>query len=84
MRHEAVKTAKKAGLDWKAIGYLISIASVLFLGAVAAAKDHPPGWYFPALAIGMATSIGGMACRYMAHLQQKREIADAKGKRRSD
>lgn len=82
MRHETVKTAKKAGLDWKALGYLISIASVLFLGAVAATKEHPPAWYYPALVIGMLTSIGGMACRYMAHLHQKREIKQAEGETR--
>ncbi|HEY8593077.1 MAG TPA: hypothetical protein VIL42_09475 [Sphingomicrobium sp.] len=70
--------AKGASLDWKAAGYLISIASVLFLGAVAAAKENPPSWYYPALIIGMLTSIAGMGCRYMAHLHQKREIARAK------
>jgi hypothetical protein len=30
------------------------------------------------LVIGMATSIMGMGCRYMAHLHQKREIKQAK------
>jgi hypothetical protein len=78
MRHENVTMAKQSGLDWKALGYLISIASVLFLGAVAAAKENPPGWYYPALVIGMLTSISGMGCRYMAHLHQKREIEEAK------
>ena len=60
--------------DIKAIGYLTSIASVLFLGAVAWTKENPPGWYYPALIIGMATSIIGMGFRYAAHLRQKREI----------
>jgi hypothetical protein len=78
MRHDKVTTAKEAGLDWKATGYLISITSVVFLGAVAAAKENPPGWYYPALVIGMLTSIIGMGCRYMAHLRQKREIREAK------
>jgi hypothetical protein len=81
MRHESVTVEKPAGLDWKAAGYLISIASVLFLGAVAAAKENPPAWYYPALVIGMLTSMAGMGCRYMAHLRQKRELEEAKGER---
>lgn len=72
-------TPSEAGLDWKAIGYLISIGSVFFLGAVAWTKENPPGWYYPVLIIGMATSIIGMGCRYMAHLHQKAEIRKAKG-----
>ena len=31
-----------AGIDMKAIGYLISIVSVLLLGAVAWPKENPP------------------------------------------
>ena len=80
MRHETVKVAAPHGLDWKATGYLISIISVLFLGAVAATKENPPGWYYPVLVIGMVTSMAGMACRYMAHLKQKREIEEAQAK----
>lgn len=80
MRHETVTVAAPSGLDWKALGYLISIVSVLFLGGVAAAKENPPGWYYPVLIAGMASSILGMACRYMAHLHQKREIKEAKAK----
>ena len=78
MRHETVTSETPRGLDWKALGYLVSIASVFFLGAVAWTKENPPGWYYPVLVIGMATSIIGMAFRYMAHLYQKREIRDAK------
>jgi hypothetical protein len=78
MRHETVTIPAPSGLDWKAIGYLVSIASVFFLGAVAWAKQNPPGWYYPVLVIGMATSIAGMGCRYVAHLRQKREITKAK------
>ena len=69
----------RAGGDrHQAIGYLTSIVSVLFLGAVAWTKENPPGWYYPVLVIGMATSIIGMGFRYAAHLRQKREIAKAK------
>jgi hypothetical protein len=82
MRHETLTVARPAGRDVKAIGYLVSIVSVFFLGAVAMAKEDPPGWYYPVLIIGMATSIVGMGFRYLAHLRQKRKIekaeADAK------
>ena len=78
MRHESVTVPVPTGLDWKATGYLISIVSVFFLGAVAWTKTNPPTWYHPVLVIGMATSIIGMACRYMAHLHEKREIRKAK------
>jgi hypothetical protein len=74
MRQEPVTVSAPPGLDWKAAGYLISIVSVFFLGAVAWAKDNPPGWYYPVLLAGMALSIVGMGCRYMAHLRQKAEI----------
>ena len=78
MRHDKVTIPAPTGIDIKAIGYLTSIVSVLFLGAVAWAKENPPGWYYPVLVIGMATSIAGMGCRYLAHLHQKREIREAK------
>jgi hypothetical protein len=78
MRHEKVTALASPGLDWKALGYLISIVSVFFLGAVAWAKEDPPDWYYPVLVIGMATSVIGMGCRYMAHLHQKAEIRKAK------
>ena len=68
--------------DFKAIGYLTSIVSVLFLGAAAWAKDNPPAWYHPVLVIGMATSIIGMGFRYLAHLRQKRQIREAKAEAR--
>ena len=78
MRHEPVTITAPSGLDWKALGYLVSIVSVLFLGAVAWTKENPPGWYYPVLVIGMATSMVGMGCRYLAHLHQKAEIKKAK------
>ena len=78
MRHETVTVPAASGLDFKAIGYLTSIVSVLFLGAVAWTKENPPGWYYPVLVIGMLTSIVGMGFRYLAHLRQKHEIRKAK------
>jgi hypothetical protein len=84
MRHETVTIHVGGGLDWKGLGYLISIVSVLFLGAIAWPKDDDPWWHVPVLIIGMATSIIGMACRYKAHLDQQREIkkAEAEAERR--
>jgi hypothetical protein len=64
-----------AGLDWKAIGYLTSMASVLFLGAIAWPKPGDPHWVLPALIAGMATSILGMGFRYLAHIRQKKEMS---------
>lgn len=78
MRHETVTIPAGNGIDWKGLGYLISILSVFFLGAVAWPKEHAPVWYHPALIAGMATSILGMASRYKAHLDQQREIKKAK------
>ena len=77
MRHETVTIPAVSGLDWKGLGYLISIASVFFLGAIAWPKPDAPWWHLPTLIVGMATSIIGMACRYKAHLDQKREIRKA-------
>ena len=62
------------GLDWKGLGYLTSIVSVLLLGAVAWPTGGEPDWYMPALIAGMATSILGMAFRYKAHLDQRRAL----------
>jgi len=84
MRHESVTIPQVQGLDWKGLGYLISIASVLLLGAVAWPKADAPWWHLPLLIAGMTTSILGMACRYKAHLDQQREIrrTKAEAKRR--
>jgi hypothetical protein len=64
-----------AGLDWKAIGYLTSMVSVLFLGAIAWPKPGDSHWVLPALIVGMATSILGMGFRYLAHIRQKKEMS---------
>jgi hypothetical protein len=66
------------GLDWKGLGYLISIISVFFLGAIAWPKPGDPSWHLPVLIAGMTTSIVGMACRYKARLDEQREIRKAK------
>jgi len=65
-------------VDWKAVGYLVSMVSVLLLGSIAWPKPDDPAWHIPALLAGMTTSILGMGFRYKAHLDQKREIKRAK------
>ena len=84
MGQETATNAAVEGLDWKALGYLISIVSVFFLGAIAWPKPGDPRWHVAALVIGMATSIIGMGCRYKAHLDQRRELkkTEAKASRR--
>ena len=80
MRNKSVTTASNRGLDWKALGYLISIVSVFVLGAVAWPGSGEPKWHLPVLIVGMATSIIGMACRYKSHLDEQREIKEAEAK----
>jgi hypothetical protein len=65
-------------LDLQGLGYIVSIGSVFLLGAIAWPRPEDPDWVLPALIIGMATSIAGMAMRYVAHLRQKREVQRAK------
>ena len=86
MRHVTVTVPAANGLDWKGLGYLVSIVSVFFLGAAAWPKDNPPNWYYPALIFGMLTSIVGMGFRDMAHREMQREVrraeAEAEANRR--
>jgi hypothetical protein len=82
MRHEPVNSAPESGTDWKGLGYIVSIVSVFFLGAVAWPKPEDPDWVLPVLIAGMAASILGMAFRYLAHLQQQKEIRKAKAEAR--
>lgn len=70
-----------AGLDWKALGYIVSIVSVFFLGAIAWPKPGAPWWHLPALIIGIATSVLGMAFRYLAHIHQKKEMSEKADRR---
>jgi len=78
MRHETVTIAVPQGMDWKAIGYLLSMVGALLLGAIAWPKPEDPSWHLPALIVGVGTTIGGFAVRYMAHLKQRREIEETK------
>ena len=74
MRHENVIFRPVKGFDWKGAGYLVSIVSVLLLGAIAWPKAEDPSWHMGVLIAGMAASICGMAFRYKAHLDQQHEL----------
>ena len=78
MRNPSVSEPARPRFDWKALGYLVSIVSVFFLGAIAWPKPGEPEWHIAALIVGMATSIIGMGCRYKAHLDQQRELMKTK------
>ena len=65
-------------MDLKALGYFISTVSVVFLGIVAWPKPGEPQWHAWAVAIGMATSIGGMFVRYLSHRKDRHDIHKAK------
>ena len=68
------------GIDWKGLGYLVSILSVFLLGAIAWPRDEDPTWHLPVLIVGMATSILGMAFRYKSHLDEQRELKRTEAK----
>lgn len=70
-----------SGLDWKALGYITSIVSVFFLGAISWPKTGDPVWYLPVLIIGMATSVLGMGFRYLAHIRQKKKMSEKADRR---
>ena len=82
MRRESVTISTPKGVDWKGLGYLVSIVSVFFLGAIAWPKPEDPAWHLPALIAGMALSIVGMGLRYLAHLQQQKEMAKVEAEAR--
>jgi len=77
MSHSPITQPVIFGIDWKGLGYLFSILSVLLLGAVAWPKPEDPAWHLPVVIGGMATSIIGMAFRYKAHLDEQRELKRA-------
>ena len=58
----------------RGVGYLISIVSVLLIGAVAWPGPEEPRWKVAALLVGMALSNGGMGLRWLASRQQKSEL----------
>ena len=82
MHPENLKFPAGSGIDWKGLGYLVSIVSVFLLGAIAWPTQTEPRWYMPVLVAGMATSICGMGFRYLAHLQQMKELKKTKAEAR--
>lgn len=82
MGHPIITSPVLFGIDWKGLGYLASIASVFFLGAVAWPEPGEVWWHLPVLIVGMVTSIIGMAFRYKSHLDQQREIRKAEAEAR--
>jgi hypothetical protein len=69
MRHRT-----RAKIDWKGLGYLVSIVSVILLGAIAWPTAEEPLWHLPVLLGGVSTSIFGMGLRYKAHIDQQKEL----------
>jgi hypothetical protein len=78
MNHENLSVAGGSRIDWKGLGYLVSILSVFLLGAIAWPTTTEPRWHAPVLIAGMATSICGMGFRYLAHLKQQKELKRTK------
>ena len=64
-------------MDLQGFGYLISSISVLFLGIAAWPAPGEPQWVAWAVAAGMATSILGMALRFLSHLRDQKNIERA-------
>jgi len=77
MSHRTVTIPARSGIDWKGIGYLLSIVGVLLLGAKSMPKASDPSWHWPALIAGVFMSIVGFGLRYLSHLKEQREIAKA-------
>ena len=77
MGHPHITSPVFLGIDWKGLGYLVSILSVFLLGAIAWPDHRDPAWHLPVLIAGMVTSIVGMAFRYKSHLDQQRELRKA-------
>lgn len=67
-------------VDFKGVGYIVSIVSVFLIGAVAWPKAADPQWMRTALVAGMATSVIGMGLRYIAHRKEQRELRRAESR----
>ncbi len=83
MHQETVTVPMVLGIDWKGIGYLLSIFGALLLGAIAWPKPEDPAWHLPALIAGVTMTIAGFAVRYMAHMRQRKEIEETKREARN-
>jgi uncharacterized membrane protein YbhN (UPF0104 family) len=67
----------------KTFGYLISIVSVFLLG-FAAWPGAAEAELLPLLVAGMATSIGGMACRWWSYETERRTDRTHKRQERAE
>ena len=65
-------------MDLKGLGYLISTASVVLVGAVAWPKPDEPQWKAVVLILGMFASVAGMGVRFLSHRKEKAAIAYAR------
>jgi hypothetical protein len=83
MHQETVTVPMVLGIDWKGIGYLLSIFGALLLGAIAWPKPEDPAWHLPALIAGVTMTIAGFAVRYMVHMRQRKEIEETKREARN-
>ena len=70
-------------MDLKALGYLVSTASVILLGIVAWPGPDEPKWKAIVTVLGMVASIGGMGLRFLSHRKDRKDIEHAKQEARS-
>jgi hypothetical protein len=84
VRPEHGAISGRSRVDWKTLGYLVSIVSVFLLGAIAWPSQGDPGWHLPVLVAGMAASVLGMGFRLKAHRREKRELRRVKAEARRD
>lgn len=66
------------GVDLKALGYLVSTVSVLFLATVAWPTPGEPRWMAIAVVVGVATSVLGMFLRYLSHRKTEHKVDRAR------
>lgn len=78
MGRENITPPELQGIDWRGVGYVFSVVGIILLGAEAKPKPGDPWWYWPTLIGGVVTSITGFGLRYMAHLKQRRELAQTR------
>lgn len=82
MRHETVTSEIDRKVDWQGLGYIVSTVGVLLFGIIAWPTETDPDWHRPVVIAGVVTAILGMAMRYKAHVDQKREVRKAKAEAR--
>ncbi len=61
-------------MDLKLSGYAVSAVSIILLAIVAWPGPGEAQWKAWAVALGVATAIGGMLIRWLSHRRDRREI----------